>query len=113
MAELVQLPAGVGLEEDPGPVVAEARSSGLGAEVTSRRTPGQQQGEPQARRPALAGDLGQLLTDEGPPLDQLVFVELAGHRAEATPIADPEGARLRLVTPASPTPVVTRGATPC
>ncbi len=39
MAELVELPAGVGLEEDPGPVVAEARSAGLGAEVTSRRSP--------------------------------------------------------------------------
>jgi hypothetical protein len=39
----------------------------------------EQQRKPQARRPALAGDLGQLLADQGPVLDQLVFVDRAGH----------------------------------
>ena len=68
----------------------------------------QQQREAQAGRPALAGDLPQLVTNQRPMLDQLIFIKLHHHARTllAHPVTRRADTRLRLVTAFLPTPHV-------
>jgi hypothetical protein len=66
----------------------------------------QQQREAQAGRPALAGHLPQLVTNQRPVLDQLVFIKLHHHARTllAHPVTRRADTRLRLVIASLPTP---------
>ena len=66
----------------------------------------QQQREAQAGRPALAGHLPQLITNQRPVLDQLIFIDLHDHARTllAHPVTRRADTRLRLVTASLPTP---------
>lgn len=68
--------------------------------------------KPKRVAPALAGHLPQLITNQRPMLDQLIFIDLHDHARTllAHPITRRADTRLRLVTASLPTPL-TRSST--